>query len=457
VEELWQVCVASDATLLLEKEATARDELLARISDSKAGGRRRRGLGTTSVGPSFPDSHSAAGAASASSHADAVEGIPREKKERSPKVRAFVAFLDAEGLTEMVQAMAELRSACDIAESIRGIKLYDAVKAALVDEVNYTEKHAFLVLDAKLRERNCAGLKVAIVGGGPCGLRTAVELSLLGAEVTVLEKRTDFSRLNILHLWPWVCNDLLSFGANGADILGKSFFHVGTGRLQELLAQTALLLGVTVLTAAAFESASESDTSWEVQYSTTAPASLTGAGSPLPMPPQASSVSQTLTTNVLIGAGGATGPVRKFASIDNLVMHTGDAMGMVCHFENTGTAAERELNEFSWASQFNTELFGRLEDAGLPMENCVYYQGDTHYFVLTPKREGLLQWGVLRSEAANMQDLLAPANVDREKMATFARAVASFFGLPDSVPAVPGSLGAMLFDFRCVYDSNYPT
>lgn len=52
-----------------------------------------------------------------------------------------------------------------------------------------------------------------IVGGGPCGLRTAIELAYLGAKVVVVEKRDTFSRNNVLHLWPFTIHDLRGLGA----------------------------------------------------------------------------------------------------------------------------------------------------------------------------------------------------------------------------------------------------
>lgn len=52
-----------------------------------------------------------------------------------------------------------------------------------------------------------------IIGAGPCGLRTAVELALLGAKVVLLEKRDAFSRNNVLHLWPFTIQDLRGLGA----------------------------------------------------------------------------------------------------------------------------------------------------------------------------------------------------------------------------------------------------
>lgn len=52
-----------------------------------------------------------------------------------------------------------------------------------------------------------------IIGAGPCGLRTAIELAFLGAKVVLLEKRDAFSRNNVLHLWPFAIQDLRGLGA----------------------------------------------------------------------------------------------------------------------------------------------------------------------------------------------------------------------------------------------------
>ena len=51
-----------------------------------------------------------------------------------------------------------------------------------------------------------------VVGGGPCGLRFAIEALLLGAEVHIIEKRGYISRNNILHLWEFVKIDLINLG-----------------------------------------------------------------------------------------------------------------------------------------------------------------------------------------------------------------------------------------------------
>ena len=51
-----------------------------------------------------------------------------------------------------------------------------------------------------------------IVGCGPCGLRMGIECQLLGCNVVMLEKRTSFTRNNVLHIWPFVIEDLKSLG-----------------------------------------------------------------------------------------------------------------------------------------------------------------------------------------------------------------------------------------------------
>lgn len=56
-------------------------------------------------------------------------------------------------------------------------------------------------------------LQCLVLGAGPCGLRTAIELALLGAQVVLLEKRKSFSRNNVLHLWPYTIRDLRNLGA----------------------------------------------------------------------------------------------------------------------------------------------------------------------------------------------------------------------------------------------------
>ena len=51
-----------------------------------------------------------------------------------------------------------------------------------------------------------------VLGGGPIGLRAAIELTLCGVSVHLVESRDAFVRLNVLHLWEWVEADLVELG-----------------------------------------------------------------------------------------------------------------------------------------------------------------------------------------------------------------------------------------------------
>ena len=91
--------------------------------------------------------------------------------------------------------------------------------------------------------------EVLVCGAGPVGLRAAVELALLGFRVTVIEKRPNFSRANILTFWDETMSDMLALGA-------KSYFPslkptgnqkvLGTRQIQVCLLKTLLLFGGAV-------------------------------------------------------------------------------------------------------------------------------------------------------------------------------------------------------------------
>ena len=72
--------------------------------------------------------------------------------------------------------------------------------------------------------RVACNVRVLVVGAGPGGLRTAIEAALLGASVVVVEKRLEFTRSNVLHMWPFAIDDLRRLGARkltGALCVGE--------------------------------------------------------------------------------------------------------------------------------------------------------------------------------------------------------------------------------------------
>ncbi|KAE8972951.1 hypothetical protein PF011_g25448 [Phytophthora fragariae] len=139
--------------------------------------------------------------------------------------------------------------------------LYYQIKAAVYSKLGFRKKQLFKLLDARFnvdvyKQKPAAKKRVCIVGAGPVGLRAAVELALLGSHVSVLEKRTKFSRENMLHLWPWVVQDMASLGAKilfPKFCKSRTYFHVSTRQLQLILLKVALLVGVEVHTATDFK------------------------------------------------------------------------------------------------------------------------------------------------------------------------------------------------------------
>ena len=75
------------------------------------------------------------------------------------------------------------------------------------------------------------------------------------------------------------------------------------------------------------------------------------------------------------------------------------ALAITANFVNYGTSEEAACSEISGvAFIFNQQFFKDLkQDTGVDLENIVYYRDDTHYFVMTAKKESLISKGVLLS------------------------------------------------------------
>ena len=100
----------------------------------------------------------------------------------------------------------------------------------------------------KLRPASHGTVRVLISGAGPTGLRAAVEAALMGMRVHAIEKRAEFSRVNILMLWQHTADDLIAYGARTFypkftnRRVGASPLHLGT---REILQPLPLPLTLT--------------------------------------------------------------------------------------------------------------------------------------------------------------------------------------------------------------------
>ncbi|GAA6090725.1 protein-methionine sulfoxide oxidase mical3a isoform X12 [Tachysurus ichikawai] len=297
--------------------------------------------------------------------------------------------------------------------------------------------------------RACTNSKCLIIGAGPCGLRTAIELGFLGAKVVVLEKRDAFSRNNVLHLWPFTIQDLRGLGAK--KFYGKfcagSIDHISIRQLQLMLLKMALLLGIEIHVNVEFKGLIEPPEDQENER----------IGWRAEVHPKTHPVSE-LEFDVIIGADGRRNTLSGFRRKE---FRGKLAIAITANFINRNTTAEAKVEEISGvAFIFNQKFFQDLREAtGIDLENIVYYKDDTHYFVMTAKKQSLLEKGVILHDYVDTEMLLSRSNVDQAALLSYAREAADFstnHQLPKLDFAINhyGQPDVAMFDFTCMYASE---
>ncbi|XP_035281293.1 protein-methionine sulfoxide oxidase mical3b isoform X3 [Anguilla anguilla] len=297
--------------------------------------------------------------------------------------------------------------------------------------------------------RACANSKCLIIGAGPCGLRTAIELAFLGAKVVLLEKRDAFSRNNVLHLWPFTIQDLRGLGAK--KFYGKfcagAIDHISIRQLQLILLKMALLLGIEVHVNVEFKKLVEPPEDQENER----------IGWRAEVLPQTHPVNE-FEFDVIIGADGRRNTLPGFRRKE---FRGKLAIAITANFINRHTSAEAKVEEISGvAFIFNQKFFQDLREAtGVDLENIVYYKDDTHYFVMTAKKQSLLEKGVILHDYGDTERLLSRGNVDQAALLSYACEAADFstnHQLPSLDFAINhyGQPDVAMFDFTCMYASE---
>ncbi|CAH0547361.1 unnamed protein product, partial [Brassicogethes aeneus] len=289
----------------------------------------------------------------------------------------------------------------------------------------------------------CANTRVLIIGAGPCGLRSAIEAQLLGAKVVVIEKRDRLSRNNVLHLWPFVIEDLRALGAK--RFFGKfcagAIDHISIRQLQCILLKIALVLGVEIHTEVSFEKMIEPNvndkTGWRAEFK-----------------PADHPVSQ-YEFDVILAADGKRNTLHGFKRKE---FRGKLAIAITANFINKKTEAEARVEEISGvAFIFNQKFFKDLyEETRIDLENIVYYKDDTHYFVMTAKKASLIEKGVIKQDLSDTEKLLGLENVDRDALQEYAKEAANFstnYQMPNLEFAVNhyGQPDVAMFDFTSMY------
>ncbi|XP_039725197.1 F-actin-monooxygenase MICAL3 isoform X5 [Pteropus medius] len=335
-------------------------------------------------------------------------------------------------------------------------KDYRSFYHKLKSKLNYWKAKA---LWAKLDKRGshkdykkgkaCTNTKCLIIGAGPCGLRTAIDLSLLGAKVVVIEKRDAFSRNNVLHLWPFTIHDLRGLGAK--KFYGKfcagAIDHISIRQLQLILLKVALILGIEIHVNVEFQGLVHPPEDQENER----------IGWRALVHPKTHPVSE-YEFEVIIGGDGRRNTLEGFRRKE---FRGKLAIAITANFINRNTTAEAKVEEISGvAFIFNQKFFQELREAtGIDLENIVYYKDDTHYFVMTAKKQSLLDKGVILHDYADTELLLSRENVDQEALLNYAREAADF-STQQQLPSLDfainhyGQPDVAMFDFTCMYASE---
>uniref|UniRef100_A0A8C5EPN2 Molecule interacting with CasL protein 1 n=1 Tax=Gouania willdenowi TaxID=441366 RepID=A0A8C5EPN2_GOUWI len=361
----------------------------------------------------------------------------------NPSHATFDLFVQAQSCQDVKLHFAELCRQLEInSKDFRNF--YNKLK----EKLNYWKaKTLWTKLDKRASHADyqqgkaCKNNKCLVLGAGPCGLRTAIELALLGAQVVLLEKRESFSRNNVLHLWPYTIYDLRGLGAK--KFYGKfcsgALDHVSIRQLQLILLKASLLLGVEVHTGVEFEGLVDpsGENGWMAKLQPrTHPAA-------------------SFQFDVFVSAGGGRFVPDGFKHKE---LRGQLAIGITANFINRNTAAEAQVAEISGVARIYNQKFFQdlLSQTGIDLENIVYYKDDTHYFVMTAKKKSLLKKGVIKQDFSNAEQLLAAANTDEEALNQYAYDAASFSTggkLPDLQFALNpnGKPDVAMFDFTCMY------
>ncbi|XP_013768476.1 protein-methionine sulfoxide oxidase MICAL2 isoform X5 [Pundamilia nyererei] len=370
------------------------------------------------------------------------------EEERDNVGKLFENFIQASTCKGALQAFNVL-CRCQNLDPAEHSTFYNSLKAKVT---SWKAKALWSKLDKRMSHKEyrkgqaCAGTKCLIIGGGPCGLRTAIELALLGAKVVVIEKRDSFSRNNVLHLWPYTIHDLRGLGAK--KFYGKfcagAINHISIQQLQLILLKVALIVAVEFHINVEFVNLLEPQENEGVGWR----AAIQPADHPV----------ANFEFDVVVGADGRRNTLEGFKRKE---FRGKLAIAITANFINRNTTAEAKVEEISGvAFIFNQKFFLDLkEETGIDLENIVYYKDNTHYFVMTAKKQSLLDKGVVINDYSDTEMLLSGENVNQEALLCYAREAADF-GTNYQLPTLDfamnhcGQPDVAMFDFTNMYASE---
>ena len=379
--------------------------------------------------------------------------IQDEPINKEKEFAEFALFAESTEMLTVLQSFSEIRTTLGLKpDDSSFLTVFPALREKLRNRI--APKYARLLqhLEFKASQSEYGGNKVAegsrvvVLGAGPCGLRLALEAQLLGARTTVLESRTTMIRNNVLKLWPFVMEDLKKLGAKQLyQKLGQGGInHISIWMFQIILLKIALLLGVEVKAGETFREVVEptDEKGWVVVSEKKMEGGV---------------VRREQEADMVFGATGTKVLLKGFQ------MRTPDtklAIAITANWSVKGTAEEKKVKEIAGISyQNHMDFFKALENThGIDLENIVHFQDETHYFVMTAKKECLIKKGVILKDTEDRASLLLSTNIDQQKLKQFAMEAATFSTGHFSSP-LPCSLQDLhkdisIFDFSQLQSSK---
>lgn len=313
---------------------------------------------------------------------------------------------------EQIRLLSPINSECDRIEWLDKLLAQMGKELCLANKLHQPE----------YSEKPLKGKCIAVVGAGPCGLRTALELRLLGAIVHVFERRPAFTRRNILKLWDFMTLDLLQLGAR--ELLPRFVAykdHIGIRELQSLLLKVCLLLGVTVHFG---EAGHVQPIMWK-EHPPHEIITMSGGRHQFDLLIAADSANSRIGQSIGLPQLPPEGTVQEIRA------------AVVVNFFNAGREHDlviEEHHESLLSGEMSDHTFKniakKLAHLGIN-KDFVYLYGETHYFIVAPKVEVLAQSGVVRNARLPLEPgdrsqpgLLDSANIDEEALERYCRAVA---------------------------------
>lgn len=242
-----------------------------------------------------------------------------------------------------------------------------------------------------------------------------------------MEKRDEFTRNNVIHLWPSVINDMCAFESKrfyGKFCVG-SIDHISIRQLQLILLKIAIIYGLNFYTNTTF--AEICPRIIEPRFGRCSPQSCDccchqhgfGFGSYAHF--THTSVQDSTTQSyanylnrqsfdVIIGCDGRRHTFSRYFRRNNRRGKL--AIGLTANFINHRTEEEAQSEEISGTCRiYQQQWFQALQDeTGIELENLVYYRDNTHYFVMTATKASLLLRGVLKTDYSDSHQLLSMNN-----------------------------------------------